>query len=222
MAIAFDSTQAPTRQIGVSTFSWTHTCTGSNRILWILVDINNNANTDIVTGVTYNSITLTKIDRIFSLNNGNISLWYLINPTIGANTATITTSTNAAINGISASYTGAKQSGVPDATTTLGPSSTATFVQSTTSVADNCWMVWGTINANGVFVAGTNTTIRGSDAGNGSCLADSNAAITPAGSFSMTETGAASGWAGIQASFAPSTGGGTTVLPFKTLLGVGI
>ena len=66
-----------------------HTCSGDNRLLIAAVSLQDAANTRQFTlsGVTYNSVSMTKINEAWA-NNGNTgyaSLWALKNPTEGAN-----------------------------------------------------------------------------------------------------------------------------------------
>src|SRR5712691_434735 len=62
--ISLDSNVGSGPQASGSAFSWTHTCTGSNRVLVVAMDIRSaNGNNPAATSVTYNGVALTRIDR---------------------------------------------------------------------------------------------------------------------------------------------------------------
>lgn len=139
---------------------------------------------------------------IAKINNGSeeVYLYYIVNPDSGTNTVTASFSTNVVSRMSVSTYTGASQTGVPDASAT--GQSTNGGTGTLTTIANNCWAVMFVRGSTNV-VASTNSTERPSAAGSTSAIFDSNGAITPAGSFSMsyTDTGP-SAW--VMASFAPS------------------
>ena len=209
MAIAFDSSQLNQTTNSSATFS--HTCTGSNLILFVVVGTHA---TTVITSVTYNGVGMTSVVGPLSSpgNNFTENLYYLINPATGANNVVVQVSTSDQIASCSASYTGVSQTGFPDASGTAGPTSVVgSFTQSLTTVANNCWMVWGAYSGES-HTAGANTDIREDDQlYYGVFIADTNSAQTPGGvSHSMNVTGAPTNWLGIMASFAPA-GASTSV-----------
>ena len=222
MAIAFDATSSGTGFVTTSvTFS--HTCTGSDRILFVSTSYFQNSN-ESPSGITYNSVALTKIADYqppsLALTH---SLWYLLAPATGSNTVAVTFPSNKNdIACIAASYTGALQSGVPDATATaehgFGGSDLTTSV---TTVADNCWVVEvaGTDQVTVSMSAGTATTERNEAITTGTQHAafyDSNGPKTPAGSRSLVVSlSGSSNIASIAASFAPAGGGGAAFVAGK-------
>jgi hypothetical protein len=205
MAIAFDAASVGTSTTS-TTQTWSHTCTGDNRILFVAGGIPTN---DTITGVTYAGVAMTKIS---GLQNGRWNyLWYLIAPATGANNIVVTTSASDILRSVAASYTGVKQSGVPDATAegNYSTGANADATQSVTTVADNCWIV---AMGSGVQIgAGASTTQRAEVAEDGTGIFDTNLALTPAGSHdikvkntdSVTRTLSI-----IAASFAPFVEGG--------------
>lgn len=212
MAIAFDtSTQSSTVSTG-TTITLSHTCTGTNGILFVGVS---GIIGDVLSGVTYGGVAMTQTAKLQVPADRYVYLYHLVNPATGANdivaTNTITLN-NAFIFG--ASYTGAKQTGQPDATNTNSAVAATTLATSVTTVADNCWVVGMFGSSNVVFSAGTGVTERqNKTAGLASLIGDSNAAKTPAGSYSMTVncTGSAN-MAALLASFAPAVAAGPTNL----------
>lgn len=207
MAIAFDSSTNSGAKTNVSSFSWNHVCTGNNLLL--VVGINSYtalANDRTVSSVTYNGVLMTQIDTIRNDFTGNrATLFYLINPSTGSNTISVTMAdTTENVLGGAISYTGVKQSGQPDAYNTGKGNSTPASVSVTTN-ADNCWVV-STISSGGTTIAGGQTerwnVVLATGRGGGS---DTNGPKTPAGSQEMTWTitGGAQYWAEVVASFAP-------------------
>lgn len=207
MAIALDSTSAPTNSSGVTSLNRSHTCTGSDLILWVAVTTVSGASVP-VTGVTYNSVAMTKVTAIAPQSNWEMSLWYLAGPSTGTNTITATCATAPAniFRISSASYTGASQTGIPDSSNSATGVTTSRTV-STTTIANNCWVVGYGMTGAGNIVPSTGLTTRSeTDSGSGSTvLGDSNGAVTPAGSYSMTFTTANDSTGLIVASFAPAT-----------------
>lgn len=200
MAIALDASSSAVGTGSTTTLS--HTTSGTNRLLFVSVYEATNAVN--CTGVTYNGVAMTKITQLI-LTDRAASFWYLVAPATGANTVAITGVGAYTIVLMAESFTGAKQTGVPDSSNTGSTASATTFSVSTTTVADNCWLVGHLFNSttNGM-TAGTGTTFRQQPAGGSLAIGDSNGAKTPAGSYSLALNADVSANCGIIiASFAP-------------------
>jgi hypothetical protein len=200
MAIAFDTNS--TLHQGTSSVTFSHTCTGSNLILFVA-----SHSSTTTSGVTYNGAAMTKITQKTLGSGAELSLWYLIAPSTGAHNVVATGSGGApTVSAWSASYTGVQQRSQPDASGVAGPTTSTSFSQSLTSVADNCWAIWAGFTASGsTDTAGSNTVLRVQDiALVGLFLADTGAAKTPAGTDTMNMTASASvTWETIMATFVP-------------------
>lgn len=133
-----------------------------------------------------------------------IKLFYLIAPATGTNNVIVSCSAGD-MYGVATSYTGASQTGQPDAQTTNGSATGTSLTTSVTTVADNSWLV-GFSYMNFAISAGANTTLRiASGAGTVQYMMDSNGAKTPAGSHGLTTTDSTNGFSGhVIASFSPS------------------
>ena len=186
MAIAFDAaTDAGAN--GGTTFTFSHTCTGSDRLLfvgfvWSISD-------DDVVSVTYGGVAMTLVAK--NLTGMNRYLYRLIAPAAGANDAVITITTGRTVFAGAVSYTGADQTSQPGATTNNSASSATSLLTSVTTTVDQAWTVLleGSYNGGPEPGAGTGATKREADAGFGTWgLFDSGSAISPAGSYSMTTT----------------------------------
>jgi len=208
----------------VTSITWAHTTTGTDRMLAVCVfgDVTN----DVITGVTYAGNALTLVDKALAQASGRWGyLYYMIAPTSGANNIIVSASSSIAIYGMASSYTGVHQTTPLDASNTgtdIGLSSSQTV--SVTTTVDNDWTVMCTRVETGgsVPTAGAGTTLRQSVSA-GLVLSDSNGALTPVGSKSLiiNDTDSAN-WASIIAAFSPATGGGGGATPcHRSLLGVG-
>ena len=183
MAIAFDAVSFGAVEFGNS-FTFSHTCTGSNRILHVFVT----GEDVVIDSVTYNSVALTKIKEVILASASRSSIWELVNPASGANTVAVNfTPTDKYIRAQSISHTGASQSAQPDATASIG-SGASPLSSTITTIADNCWSVVGITNYGGLqLTASTNVTARETSRIY-LMLGDNNADITPAGNLTQTVT----------------------------------
>jgi len=222
MAIAFDTAVDGGNNTGTS-LTWSHTCTGSLGLLIVGFAGDNIGGADDITSVTYNSVAMTLADKQVNPSSGgdrNTYLYFLLGPATGAHNVVISCSGSHLLQGGSASYTGVKASGQPDAHTVNAETSSSlkTLTTSVTTVADNCWtvLVENCYDGGTPPVAGAGSTRRTFDATNGGWgIFDSNAVVHPAGSKSMTTTRASDPFGleilHVMASFQPDTGAGATV-----------
>lgn len=229
MAIALDSVTT-VQTSGSSSLTFSHTCTGSNLILFVISTANGSQTT---TGVTYNGVALTKIGERTDSNGPTQYLWYLINPSTGANNVVITNSGSATA-GSAASYTGVAQSSPIDANTTTAETNTTSFATSITTVADNCWIICTSRTGSGLtLTAGANTAVRSQPEQiffGGAAFWDSNSAQTPPGSKTVTVTCSNQFFGGaVIASFKPAsasssilTASGIAQANIKTANGIAI
>ncbi len=186
----------------VGNLTTAYTVTGSNPILF--VGVNGSTNSDDVTGVTYNGVSMTLVDK--NLQGGAFRYIYvfaLVGPATGSHNVVVSTVGNFT-QAIAVSYTGASQTGQPDAHGTANESPTFFATVTLTTVADNDWTV---ILGHGPSIAPqTGTTQRAIDTDFASILmGDSNGAITPPGSTSMSVSSSGAPDA-IMAAFKPAGG----------------
>ncbi len=216
MSISLDTTGSNSNG-GTSPLSFSYSTSGSDRNLFVAATGAISASNSI-TGITYNSIALTKIAEVRIPSDRWISLWHLVNPASGSNTLSVSSDTTDYIGAAVVSYDGVLQSGsIIDAITTNTGTSITSLTTSVTTIADNCWTILCAETPGGATAAGTGSNLLITLSPD---LYDSNGPKTPAGSTSMQVTRSGSGSiATIMASFAPSA---TTTSPSKlALLGVG-
>lgn len=204
MTIAFDN--------GTDIFSsgivdLSHTVSGTSRIIFLGICFSGGGTPQATP--TYAGVNMTLIGSQ-AVGGNNLYLYYLLSPTLGTN--------NLEVNGIGQgnfgmhgiSYTGVKQSGQPDATTSSANGfNSNSYSLTTTTVADNCWitmLAMGASGSNNAMNAGTNFTTRATGNDTRGLMGDTNGVVHPAGSITMgvSTGGTAQNIGGISASFAPS------------------
>lgn len=177
--------------------TWSHTCSGTDRILFvqILTDGNN------VSAVTYGGVSMTRVYGFAT--DFYLTIYALPNPPSGANNVVVGTSISQNIIPMSVSYTGAKNELPTVYNTGSGTSSVGVSV---TTIADNSWLLgYVRKTTSGTITAGAGTTLRASDTTYGLYTCDSGAPTTPAGSDSLNVSYTGFSYMGIVA-FAPATG----------------
>jgi hypothetical protein len=157
-AIALGETSTGTGN-NSSTASWSHTVSGANRLLAVTVTLRNFTT---ITSVTYGAQSLTKATDI-SAGSGNYprsEIWYLVAPTIGTNTITVTAGSSDFIQAGAATFTGVHQ------TVPLGPAAgnsglaqTSTTLTTTSANNDVVLDVLGIESIGKTFPPGTGQTL---------------------------------------------------------------
>lgn len=228
MAIEFDAVGGG-GNANAATLSWSHTSSGADRlgIVTFLGDLMTGA--DDISGVTWGGVAMTLIAKLtthpsYSSNPRMSYLYYILGQGTGSQTVEITAGSSHFLGGLSASYTGVKQSGQPDAfTTEQSPGEDDTSLNTAlTTIEANCWI----IGASSGYTSSPNTNTppfstgdpnaerRGFEAEFGSiALFDSNGFVTAPGAYSFTIERSAAPHVGIHnimASFAPETGAAAT------------
>lgn len=204
MAIAVDATGTKTGGTPGTSFIWSHTCTGSNLILFVGF---NYGGAGITATVKYKGVSMTAVSGSpMDMTGGTrLYLFYLVGPATGTNDVEITTSSS--IGGVQArsvSYTGVSQTGQPDATNTNSSTGGTTIAVNVTTIADNCWVVGFCNSDTDALSAGSGTTLRNGGANAAHAMFDSGGVVHPAGVKTLNVTcGSTGDLAMIAASFKP-------------------
>lgn len=137
-AIAFDSTTTFDNGSGHATsFTYAHTCTGSNLTL-ISNGYMNEAGAPTVTSMTYNSVSMTNgVTNI--AGNQNVFLYYQATPSTGANNIIITPNKSCIASFGSISFTGTNAS--PKGATGTNAATSTTPSTSVITTSANSWVV---------------------------------------------------------------------------------
>ena len=219
MALAIDTSTGASDLTGSATsLTWSHTCTGSDLVLF--VSAATNGNSDRISGITYNGVAMTRVPTNGFVGDGSTQpvssyMYYLINPATGAHNVVISVPGNSSnISGDSMSYTGAYQVSQPDSSAKNNGSG-ATLALTTTVVASGCWLLSTFMNLNARSAPG-GTTGRGA---NGMTV-DSNGTVSTGSNTHTWGGSAGSAATGIIVSIAPVP---TPVTARRrALLGVGL
>lgn len=205
--IAFDAASSA-KAGSASSLSWSHTCSGSDRLLVVGTNSGDlTAGDRVVNSITYNGVNLTKI-RSDDSGNSRAEIWYLVNPANGANTLQVNfAGSNIDIQAGAISLTGVDQSAPLDANNGAVGSSTSSSVSVTTS-ADNAWVVDALIveGSPSVSVGGGQTSRWFQNNVNSRGRGSTEGPKTPAGSVSMSwSLESSQPWRISAASFAPTS-----------------
>lgn len=217
--ITFDAASSATS--GTSPLSWSHTVgSGNNRLLVVSIGIEGDSTVGNITGVTYNSVALTKAVENFVGDYQNTEIWYLLNPPAGsANVAVTTNGDPGDINGGAISVFGAAQSG-PEATSSQDDAVAGwtTIQTNITTLTDGAW-VFDVIGSGEprTFTPDAGQTERFDQTGGSDGAAGSTEEVSTAGTATLgwTVDGTSNRISHVLAAFAPATGcgggGGTTL-----------
>ncbi|MDR3572161.1 MAG: RHS repeat-associated core domain-containing protein [Candidatus Pacebacteria bacterium] len=196
--IVFDNSTLGGAGSYVSSLTFAHTTnnTGNGLILVSIEEASPSVcNSASITSVTYNGVSLSNLGYYTSNSspiNGGMQTFYGFSPAIGTHNVVITASGNCIGYAVAATYTGVKQSGIPDASgagNPLSDSGAVTYFQATTTTAsNNAWAVLAAVpSASNSASAGLRTNIRQQSLGN-IVYADSMGPISPAGPLALNWT----------------------------------
>lgn len=196
MALTYDNASNGTGNVATS-ISWSHTCSGTDRLLVVGIHVGSGQGYN-VTNVTYAGVSMTNLG-VFDNSNGQVGLWYLINPATGANTVATTKSTSGYHRGGSVSYTGASQISQPNVHGSSSAASGTTFSHTLTTTVDQAIMI--AIVVGNVISAGASTTVRSAPDGSVKIF-DSNGNRS-VGSNALNFSGSNSVWTSYMAGISP-------------------
>lgn len=123
----------------VPSYSWPHTCSGSDRILFVGVSLSTTS--PAVSAVTYggNSLTFLRADNYSTTTHNEV--WYLVNPPTESNTVVVTFSAPRSTFSCGAiSYTGVSQTNPIDANSGANGNSTSPYANVTVGTNDS-WVM---------------------------------------------------------------------------------
>lgn len=193
MAIEFDSASNSAYQAALSTYSWSHVCVGSQRLLVVGVSV---FAAGTVSSITYNGINLTFI-RADENGIYRTELWYLIAPDTGSNTIVVTLSASLTSIAGAVSYTGVDPYTAIEANNGAnGVGTEATVV--VTTVLDGDWVVDCASTSDTAITVGDGQSSRVNATGAlGTGAMSDEGPKSPVGSVTMnwTAIGALDSWA---------------------------
>lgn len=225
VGITFDAASNSGYQAAASTYSWSHTCTGSNRYLRVGVGMLSLAQT--VSGITYAGVAMTFIGAQASVSGAaRVEIWGLVACSTGANNIEVTLTGAIASAGVAKSYAGVHQTspieGLNGAQATNVGAADATV--DITTVADNDWVVDVVATDDTAITVGAGQTQRNNVTGAGGSVADSDEGPkTPAGAVTMswTNVAALATWATAGVALRPVAAANLGGPPTLGMMGVG-
>jgi hypothetical protein len=155
MALAVDAISNSGAKTSSSGYTWSHTCTGTNLVLIVCVT-SGSTTPQVVTGITYNSVALTQAVTA-AIANARSDIWYLKNPSTGANTISVTLAGTATrTGGAAVSFTGADQSNPIHKSNSDASSGTPSV--SVTTTVENTYLVASLYHGNETTATGGGQT----------------------------------------------------------------
>lgn len=217
--ILFDAASNSGYQTAQSTYSWSHTCTGSNRYLAVGIAMLSVGGAS-VTGITYNGVAMSLVDARASVTGAiRAELWGLVAPASGTNTIAVTLTAPLDSIGEAVSFTGVNQTfateGAADASATNVGAADATV--NVTTVADNDWTVDIVATSDTAITVGAGQTSRNNVSGAlGSGGMSTEGPKTPAGSVTMswTDVDALKTWSIVSVALRPTAASGVVYYSF--------
>lgn len=202
MAIVRDATSSGSAT--ATSLTVAHTCTGSNLALIVNVVTIDGTNDDI-TGVTYNSVSMTRQATNAIGTVARSYQYYLLGPSTGANNIVISASASVSIQADNVSYTGVKQSGFPDASSATTANATS-YSNTLTTVADNAvHIAYIRVDDHSITLSAGGALVLARGAGGEGIYESSPLLISPAGSHSISfTTSPAQNFSGLGISLAPA------------------
>lgn len=196
-AIAYSNTSGSQGTSGTSV-TFTGTVSGSDTFGVVAASVAESANSNLITGVTWNGSSMTFRDSQGDAFNDFITLYYLAG--ISTGNVVISRSTSGRVEGGSTSYSGVDQTtpidvGGKQATTS------STITQTLTTTVDQCWMN-GCMMVHRGQTMGANTTER-VGAGINTYMVDSNGARSTGSNSLVTTQSDSTGAAQVYIAFKP-------------------
>ena len=164
------------------TQTWAHTCSGSNRLLFVVFFAND---PNIITGVTYNLVPMTQDLAVRNPTDEWVYIFHLVNPAPGTNNVVVSSSSAQAIGSpASVSYMNCG-SAQPDVAAQTFTSDSTNQNGTITTINNNDWVfaIYRPANGTASFTAGL-TSLLG--AFTGMIAGDSNGPVSPPGAFAAT------------------------------------
>lgn len=219
MAIAFVAAATGDSGGASTTVTSNITSLGSDRFAFI--ESRSNSNTNDLSSVTYDGAPASLLGTYSISANDRVWVHDVINPSTTTNAAVISTwSSSHVVNNRVTVYSGAKQTGQPEAQGVGTVSGATTITASVVTVSANAWHLAAMRNDQGGFtITGGTDRIAG---GNALIIAD-NGPIIPTGATSIVGTWSGSGGGGyLSIAIAEATAATSTRdARYLTLIGVG-
>lgn len=161
MAVAFDAVTTDATADGApqSSRTFSHTCTGANRLLIVTVSCDLDGSDVAVSSITYAGVAMTQRIAVARGTLIKLALWYLAAPASGANNVVVTLASSQEFIAAATSFTGVHQ------TTALGTAASANGISTTptvnvSSAADEVVLDGVSVNGPTSYTIGASQTQR--------------------------------------------------------------
>lgn len=149
--VTFDAATTSSAYVGNTSFSFSHTTSGSDRYLLVALLVPGSGT---VTSITYNGVALSLVGTVTeTVANGKANLYGLIAPATGANTVLVTVGGPPSEWGaIASSYTGVNQTtavGTPVSTTVGATSSSVNVSSASNEIVADMVIAYNSVNTVG-------------------------------------------------------------------------
>lgn len=234
MAVAFDNATLGSTFEDVTSNSFSHEVSGSDRLL--VVAVHHKQNDEPISGITYNGTALTFIAKRPLAGEADddgqpqVDMWYLVNPDTGTNTVAITWNSGAGAEGRAGavSYTGVEQTD-PFIDTVETASDTTTVSDTINVTAENALVVSAVVIDDSVTLSpdtGQNERYEevaiGGAGGQKMAFSDLLDSGTTGNETMLWTADGEENWAIVVAAFKQAEGGGDPdPVPLRSLMGVG-
>lgn len=213
MAITTDATSESAYNSDALTVTWSHTVSGSDRLLVVGVSMSLWDSPQEVTGVTYNGVALTRLRRDLVSTVMSSEIWYLVAPETGTHDIVVTKNdTEFGAKAGAVSFTGVDQTNPMNAHNGGDGDGLDNTVSTTvTTTVDDCFLFDTLLLANNDPADVTNggATVQWSESNFSELYAGSTQSVGAAGSHDSTWLADFSGdWVHSLAAIAPSTSSG--------------
>lgn len=172
-AIAFDAATTATGSGTSITYSHTVSATANSMLITCSDSNESSTSNTIISGVTYNSVSLTQTDQQEDSLGYDVFMHYLLAPSTGANNVVVSRSSSGSVMSAAMSYTGVNQTTFPNTGTNKAQVGATTVTMSITTANSNSWIVACGERHRG-WTAGAATTLRATEGVGTIASSDSN------------------------------------------------
>jgi len=155
----------------------------------LIVGVFTNGSTSALS-VTYNGVSLTQLALITDAGNNKQGFYYLVNPSSGSNTLSVTRTGGTNVSVVASSYSGVDTANpIDDYSTDTGTSATTSWTCSSVTVSNaNNWLVSTLRDVDNHVTSSDNVTFRVNSGAVLEELYDSYGAVGSTGSINVTYT----------------------------------
>lgn len=185
--VTFDAASNSGYQAASAGYSWSHTCSGTQRALVVAVGMLAPGQT--VTGITYNGVALTLVNTESLGGVGRLEFWQLLAPATGAHTIAVTLSGSVVSASAAVSATGVGDIGNFAAEHATNGVAADDATVDVTTLADNALVIGAVVTTDGSVTVGAGQTSRANVTGAAGSIVASTEPVPTAGTVNTFFSG---------------------------------